>query len=539
VKALRFSALFVLLSGLAVATTTTTSAQTSANPAVSDQIQSITVQSVAVQPVNTTQLAAWLIGGVPSTRLARLVAERGLATLPTNSELRQIESVAADGEANGEANGGANKDLLRVLSSGNAQSAKVGPAIPAALLKAASATHQQNFHEAEADLREALSSAMPISEAVTSDGEKSALHFALGVILRQQEKWDEALDELTHATQLMPDLPENHSALAYLFYWMEDGPNAIAEARTALSIDPRNAEAYQFLGLALYSSGEYEAAVHAYYESLARNGGNDAGNDSASADTYYDMGIALHAEGNLPRAIAAYEQAIRLRPAFWEAHANLGLILHEEGNLNQAVAEYRTAKKIAPGEASVRNNLGNTYCDQGNFDSAIAELRTLYRDHPEWQQGHACLASAYMAKKNYGSAVNELRLALQQNPTGSTEHRILGQALLLDDQPEEALRELRLAVSLNPDSDLAHHLLGTVLFQQNQLQAAEREFREALRVNASADNHYSLAACLMTMDRYDEALAELETASRLDPERTLYRARREELLKLMKEPNSR
>jgi len=95
------------------------------------------------------------------------------------------------------------------------------------------------------------------------------------------------------------------------------------------------------------------------------------------------------------------------------------------------------------------------------------------------------------------------------------------------------------AVSLNPDSDLAHHLLGTLLFQRQELHAAEREFREALRVNASADNHYSLAACLMTMDRYEEALSELETASRLDPERTLYRARREELLRLMKETNSR
>jgi tetratricopeptide (TPR) repeat protein len=86
---------------------------------------------------------------------------------------------------------------------------------------------------------------------------------------------------------------------------------------------------------------------------------------------------------------------------------------------------------------------------------------------------------------------------------------------------------------------VAHHLLGTTLFQQQQLQAAEKEFREALRLNASADNHYSLAACLMSLDRYDEALAELETASRLNPEQILYGARREELLKLMKETKSR
>jgi Flp pilus assembly protein TadD len=98
---------------------------------------------------------------------------------------------------------------------------------------------------------------------------------------------------------------------------------------------------------------------------------------------------------------------------------------------------------------------------------------------------------------------------------------------------------LRLAVALNPDSDAAHRGLGTALFRQHHLPAAEKEFREALRLSASPDNHYALAACLMTMDRYDEALSELETAAKLDPDRQLYRARRDELLKLMNQTNSR
>ena len=148
------------------------------------------------------------------------------------------------------------------------------------------------------------------------------------------------------------------------------------------------------------------------------------------------------------------------------------------------------------------------------------------------------MASALMAKKDYENAVSELQLALQQNPSGAVEHRVLGQALLLDGKPEAAVRELRLAVSLNPDSDVAHHYLGTALFEQQQLQAAEKEFREALRLKASADNHFSLAACLTSMDRYEEALSELNMASRLDPEKTLYRARREELLKLLKTTNT-
>ncbi len=461
------------------------------------------------RPVDAAQLTAWLAGGVSSIRLIRLVQERGLAHVPAKQELTQLQTAGAEG------------NLIRALS--NSKAVGIGPyaPIPPVLLRAATAARQQHFHEAELLLREIL----------RNNPNNAALHFALGAMLRQQEQWDDAFDEISQSARLMPDFPENHTSFAYIFYRLDDGPNAIAEARTALSMDPQNSEAYQLLGLGLYSNGQYLAAVHAFEESLAR--------DPDNADTYYDIGIALHADGNRPGALAAYHKAIRLRPGFWEAHSNLALTLHEQGKLHEALAEYLEAKRLAPEEPSVRNNLGNTYCDLGDFDAAIGEMHELYRRHPEWQQGHGCLASAYMAKKDYEAAIAELAVALRQNPSGATEHRVLGQALLLDNKLEEALREFRLAVSLNPDSDVSHHFLGMALFQQQQLQAAEKEFREALRLNPSADNHYSLAACLTSMDRYEEALSELELASRLDPERPLYRARRDELMKLMKSPNAR
>jgi tetratricopeptide (TPR) repeat protein len=109
--------------------------------------------------------------------------------------------------------------------------------------------------------------------------------------------------------------------------------------------------------------------------------------------------------------------------------------------------------------------------------------------------------------------------------------------LLLAGKPEEALPELKAAVSLSPESSLAHHYLGTALLELQSLEDAEKEFRESLRLEPSAQNHFSLAACLMAASRNHEALAELEIASRLDPAQTLYRARAEELLKLMGPPS--
>ena len=148
------------------------------------------------------------------------------------------------------------------------------------------------------------------------------------------------------------------------------------------------------------------------------------------------------------------------------------------------------------------------------------------------------MAKALMAKKNYEEAITQLRLAVRQNPTGASEHRVLGQALLLTGHPESALQELQAAVYLAPDSALGHHYLGTAYFELQSFSDAEKEFREALRLGPTAQNHYSLAACLMAMNRNDEALAQLEIASHLDPAQNLYRARKEELMKAMGPKNA-
>jgi Flp pilus assembly protein TadD len=179
--------------------------------------------SISASPVDTTQLVAWQTAGISSKRLIRLVHERGLAAAPTAKEMHQLAAAGAD------------KDLVKALANVkpiniNAERTRV----PNALLQAAKDARSSRYHEAEVQLRTAL----------RFDPQNAALHFALAAMLRQQEQWDDAYDELKTSAKLMPDFPENHSGLAYVFYRVDDGPNAVAEARTALSMDPKNAEAY-------------------------------------------------------------------------------------------------------------------------------------------------------------------------------------------------------------------------------------------------------------------------------------------------------
>ncbi len=125
---------------------------------------------------------------------------------------------------------------------------------PASLARAGELIRQKKYQEAKSILQ----------KLITADTGDATLHFVMGYLCQQQSDWDEAFYSHENSRVLMPGLSDTHSRLAYLFYRSDDADNAIAETRTALSIDPKNVEAYRFLGLGLYANGQYSAAVRAF-----------------------------------------------------------------------------------------------------------------------------------------------------------------------------------------------------------------------------------------------------------------------------------
>src|SRR5207247_10699339 len=122
-----------------------------------------------------------------------------------------------------------------------------------ALHQAGDRTRRERYDKAERVLR----------KMVTADPRRAALRCASGYLHQQQEDWDGAFDEYSDSRDLMPSSSETHSRLAYIFYRYDDGDNAIAEARSALSIDPQNAEAYRYLGLCPYATDRSQGALDA------------------------------------------------------------------------------------------------------------------------------------------------------------------------------------------------------------------------------------------------------------------------------------
>jgi tetratricopeptide (TPR) repeat protein len=117
-------------------------------------------------------------------------------------------------------------------------------------------------------------------------------------------------------------------------------PEAIAEFRAALGVQPHSADAQLDLGVALARAGRLPEAAAEFAAALRDN--------PRRAELHDDLGSALAQLGRMPEAVAEYRQALRLQPDSANAHYNLALVLLQEGQRDEAQAEYQRAIRLNP-----------------------------------------------------------------------------------------------------------------------------------------------------------------------------------------------
>src|SRR5262249_44286598 len=125
------------------------------------------------------------------------------------------------------------------------------------------------------------------------------------------------------------------------------------------------------LGNALREQGKSAEAERCYREALRLR--------PAYAEAHNNLGNLFRDQRDIPAARACYEEAVRLRPDFTEARNNLGACLIEEGRSAEAVPHFREVLRQKPGYVAVLGNLG-TLCRDGYYrftDEETATVRAL------------------------------------------------------------------------------------------------------------------------------------------------------------------
>lgn len=110
------------------------------------------------------------------------------------------------------------------------------------------------------------------------------------------------------------------------------------------------------------AAGEYAQAVETFKALQAQS--------PQDPRVLNELGLAYAKQEKNQEAEQAYQKALKLDPAFPEAHFNLGTVYLRQMGLAEAEAEFRLALKNRPDYVKAYNNLGLALMEMGKFDEA-------------------------------------------------------------------------------------------------------------------------------------------------------------------------
>ncbi|NOY69678.1 MAG: tetratricopeptide repeat protein [Deltaproteobacteria bacterium] len=162
------------------------------------------------------------------------------------------------------------------------------------------------------------------------------------------------------------------------------------------------------LGVALYDSGKYKAAIRQYQLALQLKPNN--------LDALNNMGNALAAIGNIEQSVAFYKKATDLAPGYIKAMTNLGSTLYKLGRFAEAAGVLEKAVLADSMSLEARVNLGAVFMRMNRIKDAEKHLLAAVRIAPHNAEAFNNLGTVYVYEKRFSDAKAAFQKALELSP---------------------------------------------------------------------------------------------------------------------------
>jgi tetratricopeptide (TPR) repeat protein len=263
-----------------------------------------------------------------------------------------------------------------------AQAETAAPGTTDALVYQAKAlVHLQSFSASESALRRYVALHTDSNEAL----------YLLGFVLHRENKVEESLETYTRAASLKTPTADDLKIVGLDYVLLNDYANAIKWLEKAAELDPKDRDAWYYLGRAYYSRSLLRESRRAFLAVLDL--------DPRDARAENNLGLILESEAKPNEAMDAYRKAIEWQEGSprrsEQPYLNLGSILLELDRAGEAIAPLEKAVELGATNATCHLKLGTAYLRTNRLPEAERELEKAARLEPENAAIHYQLARFY------------------------------------------------------------------------------------------------------------------------------------------------
>jgi tetratricopeptide (TPR) repeat protein len=233
---------------------------------------------------------------------------------------------------------------------------------------------------------------------------------------------------------------------------------------------------------------------------------------------YNNLGL-WYQEEDIERAISLYEQALAVRPGFFEARVNLATAFYRTDRLAEAETIFRQVLAEEPDRPKAYHGLAQVLQKRG----ANQEAEVMYRKSLDLKavnpEALTNLGALLYDQGRFAEALTYYDQATRQDPLSAATHNNRGNVLRNFGRLEEAEAALRRAVELDPEYPAAYSNLGAVLVDAGRAAEAIPLFQKALALDPELGSAYSnLGNAYFALGNMEQALGAYERALELDPD---------------------
>lgn len=328
--------------------------------------------------------------------------------------------------------------------------------------------------------------------------------------------FDKARRTVDEALTIDPQNIQLHILSARISIEQNRLDQADQQLKQALVLNPQSAEALYYSGIVAQRWQKFEEAL-AYYTRASEAQPIEPAYLLARAEMLTMLDRRPEALSALQDKLVYFEHSAVLRDA-------VGQLLMQEGQYVKAADLFRQASILAGDDLSIREHLATAQFFAGDYRSASETLSRLV-DNPAYAERTDLLVMLGEAYLQNGQLVQSRQILLKAtslDPASTPAWMGLGKTALALNDFQRAESAIRRAISLSPESADTHLSLGYLRMRQGQYEQAVRSFQTANRLNPLD----AVSLCLIgrvyeLQGQHDEALAWYGKALRTNPQEEL------------------
>lgn len=245
-----------------------------------------------------------------------------------------------------------------------------------------------------------------------------AAYNAMGTMYFVRAEFEEAREAYNKGLEIDPLNGAAHSGLAAILIEEDKLQEAEDELNIAVRFMPNDLRVLSTLAALRNKRGEYEEGLQLARRALEVNG--------QFPQALNSLGSALLNTGDLPGAREAFEKVLEVTPRFVPTIINLGQVYLAERREEKAVEMYERALELNPKQPIALFNIGTYKMSRGRPAEAIEFYRKAIDANPDYALAHQHLGVLLLRNNDAEAALTHLQRSLELDPNLTERERISG-----------------------------------------------------------------------------------------------------------------